>query len=77
MPKTILLQVNREQQEWDVVACLGIPENLSFFFLQYQHTCTYESVSRFSPSSSESNWRSFCCFISKLFWMREWGKNSI
>lgn len=33
MPETILLQVNREQQESDVEVSQGIPENLCLVFL--------------------------------------------
>lgn len=69
-PETILLQVNREQQESHVVVNQGIPENLCFGFASYSITAHVpESLPWSPPSASKSNWRGFCCFNSSLLLM--------
>lgn len=63
MPERILLQAT-EHQESDAV----VGEGPTYFSFSSYSVCTRVHMNMsFSPSSSESDWRDFCC--SNLFWL--------
>lgn len=56
MPETILWQVNRNQQDSDVVVSQGIPENLCFGFSSYSISAHVpECAPQPPPYASESD----------------------